>query len=663
MNAIIEVVAGFDEDAWVALANKGLLRRARKDLDAAEISLVSESETAIEVAVGDRAVTFGSAGPTQATCTCPSAVICQHVITAGLWLATSVPTEEATGNTDRTDPAEARGQELMDLTAEVLRSHGGLPGYRWAHQFLDDAEREPVLTPGASPSVRFLRPPLTARYPGGGLDGIVLDQKVPHPERYRVAAVLAWQRAHGLMLPAPAPVAARTMGEPTLESRSRLRETVTRLLEEVVTVGVSHLSAGFVDRFDTAAVWAQGADYHRIARMLRRISDQISLLLARSAAADDLALLEDVAVAYALVSALDVAATEQRAPVALTGRARTTYDEAGSLELVGLGGYAWRTGSGYHGLTCLFWSPAEQRMLTWSDARPVSLAGFDPVARWSQPGPWQGLDRPAATLDHRVVLTGAQVNEAGRISGTESTSAALLTPQLADLPVRESWAELGGAGAPALSDPADPSRDWAVLAPATVEAPAWDPAAQALRWAIRDDKGEALTLEVAWAPHYAAAIARIEAIADKLPADTLVVARVERRGGRLVGLPLSLITRASGAVEPLHFPLGDSRTSVAAGSVSAGGSASGGPNDETDVSAAVPGPLADYRGTLEAIAQRGCAGLAPGVVHDRIGTGHRALRDVGLSIFGDLDPTTASAAGVLRSLYLCRMTEIALTGG
>ncbi|MFI5623520.1 SWIM zinc finger family protein [Nocardioides sp. NPDC051685] len=662
MNAIIEVVAGFDDDAWVALANKGLLRRARKDLDAVEISLVSESETAIEVAVGDRAVTFGSAGPTQATCSCPSAVICQHVIAAGLWLASSVQSEDATGEADRTDPAEARGQELMDLTAEALRSHSGLPGYRWAHQFLDDADRDPVLTPGASPSVRFLRPPLTARYPGGGLDGIVLDQKVPHPERYRVAAVLAWQRAHGLVLPAPAPVAARTTGEPTLESRDRLRETVTRLLEEVVAVGVSHLSAGFVDRFDTAAVWAQGADYHRMARLLRRISDHISLLLARSAAADDLALLEEVAVAYALVSALDAAAAEQRAPVALTGRARTSYDAAGSLELVGLGGYAWRTGSGYHGLTCLFWSPAEERMLTWSDARPVSLAGFDPVARWSQPGPWPGLDRPAATLDHRVVLTGAQVNDQGRISGTEATSAAVLARVATDLPVRTSWAGLGGAGVPALSDPVDPSQDWAVLAPAGAEPPRWDAAAQMLRWVLRDAEGEALALELAWAPHHAAAIARIEAIGDSLPADTLVVARVERRGGRLAGLPLSLITRGSGVVDPLHFATQGSRTSVAAGLVSDMGSASGESDDETDVHAAVPGPLADHRGTLEAIAQRGCAGLAPVVVHDRIGAGHRALRDVGLSVFGDPDPATASAAAVLRSLYLCRMTEVALTG-
>lgn len=660
MNAIIEVVAGFDEDAWVALANKGLLRRARKDLDAAEISLVSESETAIEVAVGDRAVTFGPAGPTQAACTCPSALTCQHVITAGLWLATSVPSEEATGDTDRTDPAEARGQELMDLTVEALRAHGGLPGYRWAHQFLDDAERDPVIIPGASPSVRFLRPPLTARYPGGGLDGIVLDQKVPHPERYRIAAVLAWQRAHGLMLPAPAPVSARTTSEPTLESRARLRSTVSSLLEEVVAVGVSHLSAGFVDRFDTAAVRAQGADYHRMARMLRRISDQISLLLARSAAADDLALLEEVAVAYALVSALGAAATEQRVPVALAGRSRTSYDAAGSLELVGLGGYAWRTGSGYHGLTCLFWSPAEERMLTWSDARPVSLAGFDPVTRWSQPGPWPGLDRPAATLDHRVVLTGAQVNEQGRISGTESTSAAVLARVAADLPMRTSWAGLGGAGAPALSDSVDPSQDWAVLAPAGAERPAWDPAAQVLRWALRDAEGEALVLELAWAPHHAAAIARIEAIGDSLPADTLVVARVERRGGRLVGLPLSLVTRASSAVEPLHFAAPRPRTSVTAGPVSAGESALGVPDDE--VHAAAPSALADHRGMLEAIAQRGCAGLAPSVVHDRIGAGHRALRNVGLAVFGDPDPSTGPAAAVLRSLYLCRVTEVALTG-
>src|SRR5205823_6385335 len=67
------------------------------------------------------------------------------------------------------------------------------------------------------------------------------------------------------------------------ESRARLRATVSELLRDTVAIGVSHLSPAIHERLTTAATWAQGVEYHRLALLLRRLADQADLLLARSA--------------------------------------------------------------------------------------------------------------------------------------------------------------------------------------------------------------------------------------------------------------------------------------------------------------------------------------------------------------------------------------------
>ncbi|SEE93990.1 SWIM zinc finger family protein [Jiangella alba] len=665
-------LARWDDEAWTAVANRGLLRRARKDLESVAVTLAEDDEQrdapTVAVAVGDNVVRMGPSGPADATCTCPSAVLCQHIITAGLWLAAQ---QEA-------DTTPSLSDELMALEATTMTRYAGLPGYRWAHQHLDDLDPDhaPTLSQSGYLAVTFAQPELTIRYLGGGLDGLVLDQNVPHPERYRVAAVLAWQRAHGLRLPPPPPPRSGSTksGRPATEtarslaeSRARLRTTAGALLRDMVAVGVSHLSPAIRDRVVTAATWAQGVEYHRLARLLRRIGDQVDLMLARSAAADDLALLGDVTTAHALVAALDAAAATGSEPATLLGRARTAYDPVRSLDLMGLGGSPWRTGSGYHGLTCVYWSPSRRRIYTWTDTRPENVPGFDPRHRWEQPAPWTGLTTPAAAAGRRVVLTHAQVSPDGRLSGVEVTSAAVTaldSRELMDqLPVQDSWETLALPRPRALTDVFDPTGAWAVLQPARALPARWDPSDQTLTWTLLDHQGETAAMRVPWSRLHAHAIERLEALGSGLPDGALVVARLRRTRGQLVGEPLSLVMpdRAHQPVDSLHFDPGSGQaTSSLVDRLLRSGVPDQAPADDEPAASPVPAALAELRALVEQEAQRGCTGAPAGAVVPRLATAHAALRKVGFPVFADPDRSVEPAEALLRSLYLVQQVETAL---
>ena len=80
--------ATFDNATLEALANKGLLRRAKKDFQQGEIpEFLSETETTVKFRVAEMIVTLSEKGLTFAYCTCPAVETCRHILIVCLWLA------------------------------------------------------------------------------------------------------------------------------------------------------------------------------------------------------------------------------------------------------------------------------------------------------------------------------------------------------------------------------------------------------------------------------------------------------------------------------------------------------------------------------------------------------------------------------------------------
>jgi hypothetical protein len=188
---------------------------------------------------------------------------------------------------------------------------------------------------------------------------------------------------------------------------------------------------------------------------------------------------------------------------------------------------------------------------------------------------------------------------------------------------------------------------------------------QSVRWPLVDEHDDVLMMEVPWSRLNAYAIERIEALADGLEPNTLVVARVQRVRRTLVGEPLSLILpgRSSGVLDSLHFddgPRKASPSSLVASLLAADAPDRVAPEMEAATPRSVPIPLAELRSLIEQEAQRGCAGVAAGTVHRRLCQAHSALRRSGLSLFVDPDPALDPAQALLRSLYLVQQIERAL---
>lgn len=492
---LLTVLGNLDEEGLISLANPGLLRRARKDLQQGlAIQALPSLPDAMVLQVGEARVTVPFEQPTQPSCTCPAARMCQHRVAALLYLqslAGSVRPEAPLA-----DPAEA----LLRFTPSTLKTWAGAAAY-WegldlAHRQVSEVKRAPRLVirfPQVNASVQVL--------PGTGPESwITRGAASLAPASLVTAAVVAFHRASSRTWPeAPRTVSASDAETP--RSRAELLTACRELLLESVRLGLAQVPESHPPRWTTLSVSALGMQLPRLALLLRSLADDAASALARQARHDPVQFLQRLSGALALVSAL-AQAGDQASPE-WVGSHRTRYDEVGTLDLVGMAAWPWQTASGHLGLTLLFWDVEARQWTTWTEARPVSrAAGFSPRRRYREPGPWSGAPAPEILVRRRFKLLRARRNAAFRLSSTAQSQVLITGPSWPwpeEMPVVRHWGTLQAAQASVVAiglTAADPLASLVVMEPAAWLVAPFDPVRQVLEWTLLDEEGASVTLRV-----------------------------------------------------------------------------------------------------------------------------------------------------------------------
>ena len=160
-----EVLAAFDEAALIGLASKGLLRRARRDVEQNLADIVEQDDATAVIQADGEEVQLDTKGPAAARCSCPAAGMCRHILAAVLVVQA--------GGEDAADPLP-QGEPLSDgdadASVEVTEAAADTPDpvveicglsetaiAKWAGKAAMRAARE-MLTEGAAPGHYARRP-------------------------------------------------------------------------------------------------------------------------------------------------------------------------------------------------------------------------------------------------------------------------------------------------------------------------------------------------------------------------------------------------------------------------------------------------------------------------------------------------------------------------
>jgi len=515
LEKLTEMIRALDEAAYLTYASKGLLRRARKNMDAgADVRRIEANADEIVFEVGDHQVKMGDRGPLKSVCTCPAPDACIHILMACLHLdtlAASDPKEieptatKPAGNDSKTNQSPANA-EWLAISTGTLRKWAGADAYRKAWRLLET--HEPAV---GIQEVEFKNSIRCRFVAGAGLDGLITNAVPRERKSYATAAVLAFQIEHGLT---PEP------GFQDTADRNRVDVSlvgdIQQLLGQMIRIGLNHLSPAFVQRIHQLALLCRTGRLFRPAKELESCAREIEWIINRHARADIPGLFNKMARLYALAASL--ANQAPHAPKKLTGTARSTYYAINAISLVGLGIYPWETASGFTGLTALFWSPEMAQYFSWSDSRPNhARGGFTPHRRYDEESPWSGGKRLKDLGRSSFILENPKINPQRRLSSHQGCRVNQLTspiePALLPKPFTR-WSKLRDAMQQSQKlglSRGTPLDSLCVIQPLSWHKPVFDEIEQQLIVPLEDEENEKVFLQLPFTKWTEAAVYYLEA--------------------------------------------------------------------------------------------------------------------------------------------------------
>jgi hypothetical protein len=472
-----------DETFLVALANKGLLRRALKALETASLQ-IEESDDCLLVRGSDWTVRMPAGGPAHARDDTKASGVTWQILAATIhlrdhWCAQALgqkeqsrttaepqvacppesytersscavepagPTEPATlptvpaksgvleeksGTSEKPPAADAGNdvllQSLLEITADDLNRWAGKKLFSEVMALagqpveleLDYSLGLTIKLAGKDLELRLLN--VDSNLAGSKLLDQILSTAPKSLHKHCVlTAILALNHKYGRDLQLPSSPPEESFEAP--RSRPQVLEEARLLLETMLATGLCHASTRMVERLFTLSISASAVKLPRVAHLLQTLATEVSLLLNRDAASDTQRLFSSMSWTYSLVQAIEKAGSES--PRELVGEARSQYDPVPDLHLSGLSAFPWQTASGYQGLTLLFWDCNNKRILSWSASRKSSAgtAQFNVQQIYQTGTIWTGGGSPQRLCRSIFALKQARLNPVGRISASQQSS-------------------------------------------------------------------------------------------------------------------------------------------------------------------------------------------------------------------------------------------------
>ena len=495
--SLAELLSAYDDTALTAIASKGVVIRAGKDVAAGKVRLsVEEKDNATLMVVNDT-VTLKSNSVDAAQCTCPATGTCRHIIAAMMFLRDQAPTltptpesqPQAQSKPQPKSQSQSRSKPLPAFTVEAVEKFAGAD-WALACALADQAY---ISDSAGSVVVSFTNSEATVTFPNrmGLREAIYKGSVASHKRRSIAAAALVIAQENGIVLP-------------EIISADNLRVVEAATLDRIANalkMATVSLAAGTFAQAQSQllniAIDTRAEAIPRVAAQLRGLSRQMEADTLRTASVTPTDLLSGMASTHALVDALRISPADP----ALLGVLARSFISTGPKSLAFLGAEVWQNPSDAKGLTMIFEDLQDGAIYRATQARAAGTdLNFDPRAQWN--APLWGLGTPSSMAGRVINLPDAAIASDNALGLNQSAShGAKLS--LHDLKVHDDWQVATRAAKTQMGEGLRRRAGdaYLVLVPDKMESISFDAYAQKAVWNWIDCDGRICTLSL---PEYPA---------------------------------------------------------------------------------------------------------------------------------------------------------------
>lgn len=421
MTALQQALSEADENYFIGISNKGIYKRACKDLEQADVS-VNEEEDSAEIQISGETCLIKT--PLwESSCSCPSRTVCRHMICAMLWLKNHSFSEQDTEPeefeelTEEPIFPEMLKQELSAVTPAQLKKAMGSQFRSFLSQLEKITLEESSILSGTLPdgtAVRLLYP----------LQNSTCACHKKDLCMHKAAIILAWQCKEKLCSVSDFETQATMLSETENSAIQQSAEKSYRLLCDVLRWGLVRLSENMSEHLEAAAVQSHALKMADAERMLREIGGKLSDYRERRTIFRADNFMKKLCLCAEYLHDLQTKPISEE----MLGQFRKNYEILPEdLTILPIGQRSVNSKE-YAGEIYYFLNmdtSAEQRFLTFSDIRPVFYE-HTPTRRKEMTIPWNADVPIDSLMQSKMILHHAKISE-GKLSSSKDTIIVLKT--------------------------------------------------------------------------------------------------------------------------------------------------------------------------------------------------------------------------------------------
>jgi hypothetical protein len=392
--SLAKVLAAYDDNALEALASKGLVRRARRDLEAGLASVTERDDKSAVVLADGQNITLDGRGPASARCGCSADGVCRHILLAVMVLREAprspAPPGAAFDTPPKTPPGGGNAEapsapqthsaatEVCAMTQAQLEKFAGAE-WRDALSFAQSCEDHSINASGASCTIEMDGGAASVTFiQGQGLKGAAYKGPKTKKRLFAVAAAILLRQREGVKLEA----GDATEEEAATGLSALFLDEAADVIERTTRMALQGSPLAAADMLFDLGVSARVEAAPRLTAQLRILARQARLAAVRDVHFESEDFLAGAARARALIEALKTRPED----VALTGSLRREYHPEPAFSIWFLGASRWRSETGARGLTFYGYDVDGRRWLSCTLARAAGQdPTFDPASAYRAP--------------------------------------------------------------------------------------------------------------------------------------------------------------------------------------------------------------------------------------------------------------------------------------
>ena len=517
MEQLQEVLCQADDDYLTGLSNKGILKRAYKDLEEETPTLSWNGETAQITLKSETCVIKNPLG--ESSCSCPSSGICRHVVTAILWLKKEIKQDhqEEIQAEDSAKEMQTVQEEFLSVPVDKLMR---ACGSRRLQRFLahmksgepPDATETSIVTvtiPWENVTVRLLSP----------LEYSTCTCHSKELCEHKAQALLFYQLKHGKMNlkdleGLETPENSIDM-ESAKEAANKIREHILIQFE----TGLSRQSPEVEESLERLAIISHRAGLADFERRLREAAADYRQYFERSASFRSRDLLNKLLALYELAGQILTARTQAELSP-LVGSFRSDYEPVGRLHLMGMGARSFQSKTGYEGEIYYFLETEQKKWFIWTDLRPTFYEGMrkrPSASADTSAAPWGLNCNREQMTELEFELKDAKAASGGRLSSGQETRGEPLGPRNLNIPgVREMIYEDYRRLLEDYFEPHQNREKLALIQAYDWDEPSFDFISQRFSWRLHDSRGQTIFISLRYTKSDKLVITMLERLQQRL---------------------------------------------------------------------------------------------------------------------------------------------------